>query len=113
MNQAVGPVTPTGPTLIPAHGGEAPLPGTVPGSGGPALDSHPCNDIGVIHPQVWTTLWIVDDVIFRRGQDAPENTKCRNLVGCGISSVRLPGLEPGTSVLSGLRSNRLSYRRMV
>ena len=24
--------------------------------------------------------------------------------------VGLPGLEPGTSVLSGLRSNRLSYR---
>ena len=28
-----------------------------------------------------------------------------------LGLVRLPGLEPGTSSLSGMRSNRLSYNR--
>src|SRR5215216_7048912 len=31
----------------------------------------------------------------------------RDLIGCVVG---LPGLEPGTSSLSGMRSNRLSYR---
>ena len=38
-------------------------------------------------------------------QDRGKNSKCANLVG-------LSGLEPPTSRLSGVRSNRLSYRPM-
>ena len=30
-----------------------------------------------------------------------------------LKNVRVPGLEPGTSVLSGLRSNQLSYTREI
>ena len=33
----------------------------------------------------------------------------RSLVGTPITLVGLPGLEPGTSPLSGVRSNQLSY----
>ena len=56
-------------------------------------------------PDVWEGAWIPDSLIVDMGYGhthrIDSSSRTRDLVGH-------PGLEPGTSVLSGLRSNQLS-----